>query len=266
MRLRFAPLAVAMLVAGAAAETGRQTRILDLTHPFDSKTLYWPTSKPFALESLHKGDTPGGYWYEANQFCAAEHGGTHVDAPCHFAAGGATVDAIPLARLTGPAAVLDVRRACNADADYRVQVQDILDHEKRYGPLPDSCIVLALTGWGARWPDRKRTFGDDRPGETSNLHFPGFSAEAARFLVAERRVDAVGLDTPSLDHGPSRDFIAHRIFAAAGIPGLENVAALDQVPPRGATVMAMPMKIAGGSGAPARILAFVPEGGQGTGR
>jgi kynurenine formamidase len=250
--------AAPLLLGGAAAFAGG--RVVDLTHPFDAKTIYWPTSQPFRLEVVAKGESSGGYWYEANQFCAAEHGGTHVDAPCHFAEGRLTLDAIPLERLIGPAAVVDVRPACAADPDYRVRVADILEHEKQHGRLPEGAIVLFRTGWGERWPDRKRYLGDDRPGMTTELHFPGISAEAAKFLAAERQVRAVGLDTASLDHGPSRDFVAHQILNGADIPGLENVANLHLLPARGATVYAIPMKIAGGSGGPARIFAVLPEG------
>lgn len=233
--------------------------IVDLTHAFDEKTIYWPTAQRFELQVVSHGRTDSGFWYEANQFCAAEHGGTHIDAPCHFAEGRNTVDRIPLQQLIGPAAVIDVRAACARDADYRVRVADIERHEARYGRLPAGAIVLFWTGWGERWPDVQRYLGDDRPGVTSDLHFPGISAEAARFLVDERRVDAVGLDTASLDHGPSTDFIAHQILNGANIPGLENVAHLERLPARGATVYAIPLKIGGGSGAPARIFAVLPD-------
>ncbi len=235
--------------------------IVDLSHPFDSATIYWPTAQRFDLEVVERGPSTSGYWYEANQFCAAEHGGTHIDAPCHFAQGRNTIDQIPLEQLIGPAAVIDVRAACAKDADYLVQVDDIRRHEERYGRLPDGAIVLFWTGWGERWPDARRYLGDDRPGETSNLHFPGISSEAATFLAEERRVDAVGLDTASLDHGPSTDFVAHQILNGANIPGLENVAHLERLPARGATVYAIPIKIGGGSGAPARIFATLPEDG-----
>jgi len=251
---------VALLAMLLAAPAGAAERIVDLTHPFDSTTVYWPTAKGFTLERVAHGPTSGGWWYEANNFCAAEHGGTHVDAPCHFAAGKSTVDAIPASRLVGPVCVLDVRARCAQDADYRVTVQDIRDHEAQHGRLPDSCIVVAWTGWSARWPDRKRYLGDDRPGVTTDLHFPGFSRQAAEFLVRERRVDAVGLDTASLDHGPSRDFIAHRILNGADIPGIENLAHLERLPARGATLVALPMKIRGGSGGPARVVAILPAG------
>ncbi|UCE01911.1 MAG: cyclase family protein, partial [Candidatus Latescibacterota bacterium] len=116
-----------LLLAGASAANA-QERVIDLTWPFDADTVYWPTAKTFDLDVVARGETPGGYWYEANQFCAAEHGGTHLDAPCHFAEGRRTVDAIPLEQLIGPAAVIDVRQACANDRDYRVQVADIRAH------------------------------------------------------------------------------------------------------------------------------------------
>jgi kynurenine formamidase len=247
-----------LLLAGASAANA-QERVVDLTWSFDADTVYWPTAKTFDLDVVARGETPGGYWYEANQFCAAEHGGTHLDAPCHFAEGRRTVEAIPLERLIGPAAVIDVRQACADDRDYRVQVADIRAHEEQHGPLPQGAIVLFWTGWGERWPDRKRYLGDDRPGAVSDLHFPGISREAATLLAEERDVAAVGLDTASLDHGPSTDFIAHQILNGANISGLENVAHLEKLPARGATLFAIPMKIAGGSGAPARIFALLPE-------
>jgi len=247
---------------GTPATPPAAGRIVDMSYPFDAKTIYWPNAKPFQLEVVHHGKTEAGYWYEANQFCAAEHGGTHIDAPCHFAAGKWTVDAIPLDRLIGPAAVVDLRAACAANPDYRVQVQDILDDEKKNGPMPAGVIVLFWTGWGERWPDRKRYMGDDTPGKTTDLHFPGISPEAAEFLAKQRDIRAVGLDTASLDYGPSTDFLAHQVLNGANIPGLENVANLQLLPARGATLYALPMKIGGGSGAPTRIFAVLPEAGR----
>ncbi len=264
--LAAARASLAVVAMSAPASLAADPVVIDLTHPFDAQTIYWPTAQPFQLQPVAHGRSAAGFWYEANQFCAAEHGGTHVDAPCHFAEGGLTVDAIALDRLIGPAALIDVRAACAADPDYRVQVRDIEADEARHGRLPDGAIVLFHTGWGQRWPDRKSYLGDDRPGITTALHFPGLSAEAARFLVQQRSVRAVGLDTASLDHGPSRDFIAHQILNGADIPGLENVAHLEGLPARGATVFAIPMSIRGGSGAPARIFAILPQGDGGGSR
>jgi kynurenine formamidase len=232
--------------------------LIDLSYPYDAKTLYWPTGGgDFQLKELHHGQTPGGYFYSAYSFCTPEHGGTHMDAPIHFAERGLTVDKIPATRLVGPAVVVDVREKAQGDRDYRVTAQDISGEEKARGAIPAGAIVILRTGWAKRWPDRKAYFGDDKPGDASNLHFPGLSEEGARLLVS-RKIAGVGLDTPSIDHGPSKDFIAHRVLMGADIYALENLAALDDLPSRGATIYALPMKIGGGSGAPVRVLALLP--------
>jgi kynurenine formamidase len=249
-------------VAGieTTAINGCGARLVDLTWPFDATTPYWPTSPSgFQKTVLHAGRTPDGYYYAANSFCAPEHGGTHLDAPIHFAEGGQAADEVPLERLVGPAFVIDVTSRAAADPDYRLSAADILAWEHAHGRLFEGAIVLLRTGWGRYWPDRARYFGSDRRGDATGLHFPGYGADAARLLVEERRVGALGIDSASIDYGPSQDFAVHRIAMAANVPGFENVAHLDQVPETGAFVAALPMKIAGGSGGPLRIIAFVPE-------
>ncbi len=194
-------------------------RVVDLTHVFDETTLYWPSAPSgFTLKRLAYGPTPAGFFYAANSFCTPEHGGTHLDAPIHFAEGRETVEAVPLERLVVPAVVLDVTAQAAADRDYRLRVDDVEQWERAHGTIPRGVAVLLRTGWGARWPDRKRYFGDDTPGKTTDLHFPAFGREAAALLVHERGVAALGLDTPSLDHGPSSDFPVHRVAAAASVP------------------------------------------------
>jgi D-alanyl-D-alanine dipeptidase/kynurenine formamidase len=250
--------------AGKLAQAGsevdlRTARLVDLTHPFDGHTLYWPTSTlTFQLQQVSQGPTPGGWFYAANNFCAPEHGGTHLDAPFHFAEGAPTADQIPLRQLLAPAVVLDVSAQASRDPDYRLTAEDVRRFEEAHGRIPEGSIVLLRTGWGARWPDRKRIFGDDTPGDASHLHFPSYGKEAAELLVRERKVGVLGVDTPSIDHGPSQDFLVHRIAAAADVPGFENLAALEEVPETGAWVLALPMKIAGGSGAPLRVVALIP--------
>jgi len=236
-------------------------RLVDLTYPFDEKTIYWPNAPSnFQLNRLSFGKTAAGFFYAANSFCTPEHGGTHMDAPIHFAEGGRTVDAVPVEQLIAPAVVIDVRSKTSADADYRLTAADVQVWEAKHGPIPSGAIVLLRTGWGQRWPDRKRYLGDDKPGDTSNLHFPSYGEEAARYLVEKRKVGALGVDTASIDYGPSKDFIVHQVALGANVPGLENVAHLEEVPETGAWVIALPMKIAGGSGGPLRIVALVPGG------
>ena len=237
----------------------RNARIVDLTWAFDEKTLYWPTSpSSFELKELAYGPTPGGWFYASNAICTPEHGGTHLDAPIHFAAGRRTADEIPLEQLLAPAVVIDVAARAAANADYRLTAEDVRAWESRHGTIGPGTIVLLRTGWGARWPDRKAYFGDDTPGATDNLHFPSYGADAARLLVEQRRVAALGVDTASIDSGQSKDFIVHQIASAANVPGFENVAHLEQLPARGAFVIALPMKIAKGSGGPLRIVAVLP--------
>ncbi len=234
--------------------------LVDLTHPFDERTIYWPTSpSTFRLERLAHGPTEGGWFYSANAFCTPEHGGTHLDAPIHFAERGDTADRVPLARLVAPAVVIDVARQAAADPDYELALADVEAWEREHGPVPAGAIVLLRTGWSDRWPDRKRYLGDDTPGDASNLHFPSYGPEAARHLIERRRAAALGVDTASIDPGNSPDFPVHRQAGAANTPGFENLAHLDQLPPTGAWLIALPMKIATGSGGPLRAIALVPK-------
>lgn len=257
-------LLIATIVLAACATTApppldlSHARVIDLTYAFDDKTLYWPNSPGgFELKQLSYGPTPGGYFYASNAYSAPEHGGTHLDAPIHFAEHGKTIDQLPPEQLMAPAVVIDIRDAAAKDPDYRLSVDDVRAWEARNGTIPAGAIVLLRTGWGSRYGNRKAYFGDDTPGATDKLHFPSFGAESARLLVEERKAGAIGLDTASIDYGQSRDFIVHRIANGAGVPGLENVANLDQLPERGAYVIALPMKIGGGSGSPVRIVALV---------
>jgi kynurenine formamidase len=235
-----------------------ESKVIDLTYSFDEHTIYWPTAKPFQLEVVSAQKTAAGYWYAANNICLAEHGGTHMDAPIHFAEGKRAADEVPVQQLIGPAVVIDVRTQATKDADYRVTVADLEAWEKQHGRIPTGAIVLMLSGWGARWPDKKRYLGTDQPGDVANLHFPGFSREAAEFLVSQRDIDAIGVDAPSIDYGQSKDFIVHQVINGANKPGLENVANLEKLPATSATLIALPMKIAKGSGGPVRIIGILP--------
>jgi len=234
-----------------------ETRLVDLTHAFDEDTIYWPTARRFHLDRVAHGRTEAGYWYAANDFCAAEHGGTHLDAPLHFAENRWAAADVPLERLMGPAVVVDVALRAAASADVLVSVGDLEAFERAHGRIRAGTVVLLRTGWASRWGDAGRYLGSTAPGDASNLHFPGLGKDAAAFLV-ERRIDAVGIDTASIDHGPSRTFDAHRVLAAANVPIFENLANLDRLPATGAWVIALPMKIAGGSGGPLRAVAVLP--------
>ncbi len=234
--------------------------IVDLTHTFDKDTLVWPTSIPFRLETVFDGTTPGGWHYAANDIHTTEHGGTHLDAPIHFAAKHNATDEIPIARLVGPVLVVDVSERAGTNADYLVTAEDLRQWEAQHGTIEHDSRVLIRTGWSSRWPNAERYLGTALQGDAgvAQLHFPGLDAEAATFLARDRRAAAVGIDTASLDHGASKTFEAHRILADANVPGFENLTNLERVPARGAIVVALPMKIGGGSGGPLRAIALVP--------
>src|SRR5881296_719304 len=259
-------LSVLLVAVGACARPSVTDQLaratwVDLTYPFDSTTIYWPTAKPFRLEVVSAQRTPAGYYYAANNFAAAEHGGTHLDSPVHFAVGKHTTDQLPLAQLVGPAFVIDVTRQAQADRDYRIVPADLEAWERAHARIPERAIVLFRTGWGSRWPDRARYLGTTKtgPAAVAELHFPGIHPDAARWLVTHK-VRAVGIDTPSIDYGQSTTFDTHQILFAADIPAFENVAHLSTVPATGAFVIALPMKIRGGSGGPLRIVAVLAEG------
>jgi kynurenine formamidase len=260
MRTVLVALALALVAAGPAGGLPKGT-IVDLSHSFDSDTIYWPTESGFALEKERDLLTEKGYYYRSNKFAAPEHGGTHIDAPAHFARDGETLDAIPLEQLVGPAVIVDVTGKCEANRDYRISVDDLLDWEKAHGRIPERAIVLFRTGYGRYWPDRKRYLGTGQLGAAAvaSLHFPGLGPAAAAWLVRERAIKAVGLDTASIDAGQSTAFESHVELMTHGVPAMENLANLELLPPTGITVVALPMKIRGASGGPLRAIAIIEE-------
>jgi len=234
-------------------------RIVDLTHSFDHSTIYWPTEIGFNLIRGSAGITEKGYYYSANRFVAAEHGGTHIDAPKHFFKEGHTVDQIPLEKLIGEAVVVDVAASCAKDADYEVNVADFHRWETKHNRKLVDVIVLLRTGYGRYWKNREKYLGTKKGGRAAvaDLHFPGLAPAAARWLVEHRAIKAIGIDTPSIDYGQSQKFQSHVTLFEHNVPAFENVANLENLPAIGANVVALPMKIGGGSGAPLRIIATV---------
>ncbi len=234
---------------------------LDLSYAFSSETIYWPTADRFELDTVHYGSTPAGFFYAANNFKAAEHGGTHLDAPIHFSAGQHSVDQIPIDGLVGPIVRIDVSESALADRDYLVSVADMQAWEEEHGPIPAGAMVLLFSGYGKFWPDAEAYMGtaERGPDALPDLHFPGLDPEAAAWLAASRSIRGIGIDTPSIDYGQSTLFESHQHLAGANILIFENVAYLDTVPTTGAWLVAAPMKIQGGSGGPARLLAYVPR-------
>lgn len=233
-------------------------RVIDLSYSFDENTVYWPTAESFKLTTDFEGVTDKGYFYSAYKYSAAEHGGTHIDAPVHFAKGRHAADQIPLEQLMGSGIVVDVTSQCAANRDYLVSIVDFQNWERRNGRIRPGTIVFLRTGFGKYYPDRKMYLGTDErgAGAVAKLHFPGLDPAAARWLTQNRSIKAIGLDTASIDFGQSTLFESHRILFEKNIPALENVANLDQLPSKGFSVIALPMKIKNGSGGPVRIVAF----------
>ncbi|MCZ7603467.1 MAG: cyclase family protein [Melioribacteraceae bacterium] len=234
-------------------------KIIDLTYAFDENTIFWPTQEGFQLIEDFHGMTEKGYFYSSYGFKTAEHGGTHLDAPIHFYEGRYTSDEIPLEKFIGQAIVIDASDECAENRDYLFGITDFEKWENEHGRIPDESIILLKSGYGKYWPDREKYMGTAERGEeaVAKLHFPGLSEEGAKWLVNERKIKAVGIDTPSIDYGQSKYFKAHVVLCEANTPIIENVANLDQLPPKGFEVIALPIKIKGGSGGPTRIIALI---------
>lgn len=232
---------------------------IEITYEFSDKTLYWPTADGFNLDTAFVGTTEAGFYYEAFTYCAAEHGGTHLDAPVHFAKGKWATDEIPLDNLIGEAIVIDVTDSSLKNADYLISIEDIELWEKKNNSIPDNAVLLFRTGYGKFYPDAKKYLGTDErgAGAVSKLHFPSIHPEAAAWLIKNRKIKSVGIDVASVDYGQSKDFKTHQIIYGQNIPGFENVANMDKLPVKGAYIFALPMKIKGGSGGPLRIIAWV---------
>jgi len=263
---RFLVLCV-LVSMGCAADHSRsnhlaweQSRLIDLTHSFAADTIVWPTEEDFRLIVQQAGETPGGYYYASNRVEMAEHGGTHIDAPIHFSKGGQTLDQIPIERLVGAGVRVNASAQCARDRDYRVTVQDFKEWEAVHGRIPTHAIVLIDTGFARYWPSRKEYLGTELRGRegVQALHFPGLRPEAAAWLVHERQVKAVGIDTASIDYGQSTKFETHVALLSRNVPVFENLADLHDLPSKGFDVIALPMKIEGGTGGPLRIIAVVP--------
>ena len=238
-----------------------QGKLLDMTYVFDDNSIYWPNANPFVLKKGDWGINESGYWYASNEFSAAEHGGTHVDAPIHFAESGRTIDRVPLEEWIGPAVKINVVDKCDSDRDYLLTVEDITAFEALHGRIPAGAWVIMYTGIDTKYyPDKLNVLGTDIIGEAAipYLSFPGFSTEAVEFLARERDIRGIGIDTPSIDHGKSTDFMVHRVLFAENRLAIENIANLDKLPPTGATLYAIQMFIKDGTGSPARVFAILP--------
>jgi len=242
------------------ASQSSKKQLIDLSHAFSDETIYWVTAKEFDLDTVFQGETDKGYYYAANNFSTAEHGGTHIDAPIHFSKNGQTVDEIPLDNLIGEAIKIDVSAKALNNPDYQISIEDLINWEKKeHIQIPKGSIILLQTGFSKYYPDKVKYLGTDKRGEDAVklLHFPGLSSEAAEWLIQNRNIHAIGIDTPSIDYGQSQYFKSHVILLSQNIPAFENLTNLEQVPAKEFKIIALPMKIKGGSGTPLRIVAVL---------
>jgi len=274
-------IATALCMLNAAE--GRKG-FIDLSYSFNNQTVLFPgRTSTFNVEL--EGYTADGFWVASKGFCTSEHTSTHIDAPYHFNKNGRTLDQIPLEDLIEiPGVMIDVydkvhaydkEGKANIVQNYALSREDILQWEKTNGRIPDRAVVLVRSGWGARWPNKYAYQGIDAPTEEStttatpapaedsskplslevHLNFPGFSASAASFLVTERNVLGVGIDTLSIDVGSTKVYPAHQVFAARNVYMIENVGNLHLLPARGFKLWMLPFKIDRGTGAPIRVIA-----------
>jgi kynurenine formamidase len=220
-------------------------RVVDLGHALSATDPSW-SGTPVFQRKPEKGDG-----YVGGSFSSDEHFGTHLDAPAHF--GGAwTVDQIPVDRLVRPGICIVLT---GKSEDYQVTVADVKAFEAKHGAIPEGAIVMIATGWDSRWPDPKR-YMNERNGVK---HFPGLSIDAASYLAKDRKVVGIGIDTPSIDYGPSEKFETHNLTMKLNLFHIENATNLTALPASGFTLVVAPIKLAGGSGGPTRVFALLQK-------
>ena len=231
-------------------QPGGFREVVDLTHSLQNPA-FDPAEKSAAkLQTVTLSAKPS----SASRLPSSEQFATRMDAPSHLAQGMWTVDQIPANRLIGPLVVLDASAGARNNPDYEISVQDIVRWERVNGQIPSGAVVVARTGWGSRWTSIRTYRNADAKGV---MHFPGYSEDAARFLAEGRNALGLGIDTPNVDRGSTRNFVVDQYTLAHGLYVLTNVANLDLMPANGAVAMVAPVKVAGGSTAPVRILALV---------
>lgn len=243
--------AAAVVPEATAAPKRRFSSTVDLTHTMspDFPTFFGVPGISMEKQFDFKKDGFNLYWWRI-----IEHAGTHLDAPIHFSESGATAEKIPAEILVVPLAVVDVAEKAAQNPDYLVSREDLAAWEKNNRKLPDNCCVAMHSGWAAHVGNAAKFTGKDAAGA---FHFPGFSPQAADWLMKERKVLGLAVDTLSLDHGPSKDFKVHYAWLPSGRWGLENVANLDKVPAVGATLVVGLAKVKDATGGPVRLFALV---------
>ena len=241
----------ATLPAAAEARRIRVKRFQDLTHVFREGFPVFATP-PFNNPTRRTVVTVEKNGFYAQEWTFGEHSGTHMDAPGHFIKTGRRTPAIEPHELVVPIVVVDISARVAADPDAVVTPDDLRAFERRHGRIPRRALVCMYSGWESRVGNQNAYRNPDASG---TYHFPGFGKEAAEWLLAERRISGIGVDTLSLDHGPSTKFEVHYAVLGANKYGLENLANLRKIRPRGATAFVGVVPWEEGSGGPGRVIA-----------
>ncbi len=228
------------------------THVIELSHPIHARIPLWPGDPPVETRQLARVASEG---FALRAFSMGEHSGTHLNAPAHFFPRGQSADATPPERLVLPAVVIDIRLQAALDPDFVFSLRDAFAWEEQNGPIPPGCLAILFTGWQERWDDPAAFLNR---GEDGRLHFPGFGLDAARLLLDERRVAGLGSDAHGVEPGADEAFSVNRYALARGALVLENLANLERLPARGATLAIGLLRLEGATGAPAAVLGFVP--------
>lgn len=227
----------------------KDLRIVDLTHKVEANIPLLPFQSPILFEDLVN--------YEqgalVRRFTLDEHQGTHADAPAHFVPGGLTIDQLPVETLITHAYLADLRGKVVADSDHKISTDDVVEFEERVGTRIQGGLFVAYTGWSVRWKDPAAYYGLDKVG---NPHFPGFLMSAVDFLIRERGIAGIAIDGPSVDGGTAADFPVHTQALRDGLIFVENLCSLEEIEEPQFGIVIAPLKIMGGSGAPARVFAL----------
>ncbi|MFN6468240.1 MAG: cyclase family protein [Nostoc sp. SerVER01] len=227
-------------------------RVIHLSHVIDLDIPQWPGDPPVELETVAQLNNDG---YYLRRFSLGEHSATHINAPNSFYSHSIGIDQYPAQSLIVPAVVIDIREIVKANFDYALAIADVLAWEEQYGEIPAGCIVILNTGWQKKWFDKNAFFNQDAEGIS---HFPGFGIDATQFLLQQRQIAGVGIDTHGVDPGQDNSLATNRLVLEQPRIVLENLTNLDQLPPKGTTLAIGILRLRGGSGSPVGVLAFVP--------
>lgn len=227
-------------------------RVLHLSHVIDANIPQWSGDPPVEFTNVASRETNG---YYLRRFSLGEHTATHINAPISFHPGGIGIDQYSAQSLVVPAVVIDVRQQAAANSDYAIALSHIQNWEQQHGQIPPNSVVLLFTGWQDKWLDTKAFLNLDADGIP---HFPGFGIEATQFLLTQRQIAGVGIDTHGVDPGQDETFAINRLVLEKPRIVLENLTNLDQLPPTGTTLVIGILRLQSGSGSPVAVLALVP--------